>query len=64
MGHVTLIQGRECMQGAFGLPEEKRLLERLGLRRKDNIKVNVKEKDGLVWTEVLLLRIHTGGGLL
>lgn len=52
------------MQGAFGLPEEKRLLERLGLRRKDNIKVNVKEKDGLVWTEVLLLRIHTGGGLL
>jgi hypothetical protein len=48
-----------------GKPEGKRPLVRPRRRWLDNIKMYLREReDGVVWTELVWLRIGTSGGLL
>jgi hypothetical protein len=47
-----------------GKPEEKRPLGRPRLRWDDNIKVDFRNLDGVVWTGWSWIRIGTGGGHL
>jgi hypothetical protein len=45
-------------------PEGKRPLRRPRHRWVDNIKMNLGEVDGVMWTGLVWLRTGTGGGLL
>jgi hypothetical protein len=47
-----------------GNPEEKRSLGRPRRRLVDNIIMDLREMDGMVWTGLIWLRIGTSGGLL
>jgi hypothetical protein len=47
-----------------GNPEGKRPLGRSRRRRVDNIKMDIREIDGMVWIESIWLRIGTSRGLL
>jgi hypothetical protein len=45
-------------------PEGKRPLGKPRRRWVDNIKMDLRKKDGMVWTGLIWLRIGTSGGLL
>jgi hypothetical protein len=47
-----------------GKPEGKRPLGRPKCRWKDNIKMNLRERGGKVWTGFMWCRIRTSGRLL
>jgi hypothetical protein len=47
-----------------GKPEGKRPLERPRHRWVDNIRMDLGEVDGVMWTGLVWLRIGTGGELL
>jgi hypothetical protein len=47
-----------------GKPEGKRPLRRPRRRGVDNIKMDLRDRMGVVWTGLIWLRIGTSGGLL
>jgi hypothetical protein len=47
-----------------GNPEGKRPRGRPEGKWEDNIKIDLREMDGVVWTGFICLRIRTSGGLL
>jgi len=47
-----------------GKPERKRPLERTRHRWEDNIRMDLREVRGKVWSGCIWLRIGTSGGLL
>jgi hypothetical protein len=55
---------RDVYRALVRKPEGKRPLGRPRHRWEDNIKMVFKKLDGEVWTELLWLRIGTGGGNL
>jgi hypothetical protein len=64
-GHVAYIGGnRNAYRVLMGKPEGKRQLGRPRRRWEDNIKMDLKLQDEVVWTGLIWLRIGTIGGLL
>jgi hypothetical protein len=47
-----------------GKPEGKKPLGRPSHRWVDNIKIDIKRQDGVLWTGFIWLRIGTNGGIL
>jgi hypothetical protein len=62
--HVERKGVREIHMLFPGKPEGRRPLGRTGLRWVDNIKMEFEEIDGVVWNELIWLRIETSGRLL
>jgi hypothetical protein len=64
-GHGARMGDRKGVYRAMvGKPEEKRPLGRPRRRWEDNIKMNLQEVCWGIWTELIWLRIGTGGGHL
>ena len=64
-GHVARMgKKRGVYRVLVGKPEGKRPLRRPRRRREDNIKIDLYEVGGGVWTGSIWLRIGTGGGHL
>jgi hypothetical protein len=64
-GHVTSIgEMRNVYKILIGKPEGKRPLRRPGRRWEDNIRTDLSELGGKVWTGCIWLRIGTSGGPL
>jgi hypothetical protein len=55
-------EGRGAYRILVGRPEGRKLIGRLRRRWEDNIKMDLQEVGA--WTELIWLRIGTGGGLL
>jgi hypothetical protein len=53
---------RGAYRASVGKPEGRRPLGRPRRRWEDNIKTDIQEVGGKAWTELLSLRIRTGGG--
>jgi hypothetical protein len=54
---------RNAYSVLMGTPEGKRLLGRPRRRWVDNIKTDLREIDGVIWTGLIWLRIEIIGGL-
>jgi hypothetical protein len=64
-GHVARIgEKRNVYRLLVGKPEGKRLLGRPRRRWVDNIRMDLGEVGGVMWTGLVWLRIGTGGELL
>jgi hypothetical protein len=64
-GHVALMgEKRNVYRLLVGKPEGKRPLGRPRRRWINNIKMDLVEKDGLVWSGLVWLRVGTGEELL
>jgi hypothetical protein len=64
-GHVARMgEKRNAYRLLVGKPERKGPLERPRRRWVDNIRMNLGEVDGVMWTGLVWLRIGTGGELL
>jgi hypothetical protein len=59
-----ILRTRNAYKILVGKPEGKRPLGRTRRRSVDNIKIDLREIDGMVWTGSIWLRIGTNGGLL
>jgi hypothetical protein len=55
---------RNAYRVLVGTPEGKRTLGRPRYKWADNIKMDLRKYDGVVWTELIWLSIGTSGGLL
>jgi hypothetical protein len=55
---------RNAYRLLVGKPEGKRPLGRPRRRRESNIKIDLREHDGVVWTGFIWLRIGTNGRFL
>jgi hypothetical protein len=65
VGHVARIwEKRNAYKIMVGKQEGRRPLGRPRRRWVDNIKMDLKEIDGMEWIGLIWLRIGTGGGLL
>jgi hypothetical protein len=65
VGHVARMgEKRKAYRSLVGKPQGKRPLGRPRHRWVDNIKMNLGEVDGVMWTGLVWLRIGTGGELL
>ena len=64
-GHVARM-GKRCgvYRGLVEKPEGKRPLGRPRRRWEDNIKMDLQEVGWGIWTELIWLRVGTGGGQL
>jgi hypothetical protein len=63
-GHVARMWRRSMHIELWWKAKGKRLIGRPRRRWVDNIKMDLREIEGVVWTELLWLRIGTSGGLL
>jgi hypothetical protein len=64
-GHVTrMLENRNAFTVLVGKPEGKRMLRRPRCRWVDNIKMNIREWDGVAWSGLVWLRIGTSERLL
>jgi hypothetical protein len=64
-GHVSQMgEKRNAYRLLVGKPEGKRPLGRPRRRWVDNIRMDLGELDGVMWTGLVWLRIGTGGELL
>jgi hypothetical protein len=64
-GHVVYMgKKRNAYRILVGKPEGQRPLGRPRCRWKDNIQMDLREYDGVVWTGFIWLRVGTGGRLL
>jgi hypothetical protein len=57
-------ENRNAYRILVGMPEGKRPLGRPERRWVDNIKIDLREIDGMDWIGLIWLRIGTSGGLL
>jgi hypothetical protein len=66
MGRACSTHGkkRNAHRILMGKPEGKRPLGRTRCRSEDNIKMDLREVGGMVWTGLICLRIGTSEGLL
>jgi hypothetical protein len=58
------MEKRNAYRILMGEPEGKRLLGRLRRRWVDNIKMDLRDYDGMIWIGLMWLRIGTSGGPL
>jgi hypothetical protein len=64
-GHETSMREiRNAINTFVGKPEGRRPLERPGLRREDNIRMDHKKYDEKVWTGCIWQRLGTSSWLL
>jgi hypothetical protein len=64
-GHVARMAAtRNACKTLVEKPELKKPLGRPGPRWEDNIKMDLREQGGCLWTRLIWLRIGTGAGLL
>jgi hypothetical protein len=64
-GHVARVGDvRNAYKSFVRKPEGKRPLERLRHRWEDNIRIDLREMGGDVWTECMWRRVGTSGELL
>jgi hypothetical protein len=64
-GHVALMrEKRTAYRILVGKPDGKRPLVRPRRRWVDNIKIDLRETEWVVWTGSIWLRIGTSGGFL
>jgi hypothetical protein len=62
--HVARMGEKEsAFRNLVGKPEGKRPLERPRRRWVNNIKMALREEDGVIWTALIWFRIGTSGGL-
>jgi hypothetical protein len=64
VGHVVRMEKRNAYRLLVGKPDGKRPLGRPRLRWVDNIRMDLGEWDGVMWTGFVWLRIRKGGELL